>query len=101
MKKSVNGKSFDEIFEERGQECKYKLLTAGDSYLWGCTSGTLILLTINDISGKVLTTSIDIADDSSIDYGWRWMGAHLVVNKFFTATKNQIQLLNAYKNDQK
>lgn len=99
MKKSVNGKSFDEIFEERGDNIKFNEMVQGDIYLnhrW-YKDGTNIFRFHEFDRLKHI-----ISDSSLFESGGAYHGisGHSVVDdrdKYFVATHNQIDLLNSYK----
>lgn len=97
MKKSVNGKSFEEIFEQRGEKseqnkCKkahFYLTIYGDS-IWLCLfckvkNGCLSSKSNLSISGNWYP-------DEEFDYSFNDM-------VIYEATPDQIALLNAYKNE--
>lgn len=101
MKKSVNGKTFDEIFEQRGKEATLEEMVKGRTYLfeqlkqWGWFflgeySTDFSMRGWIGINIGIWSTG-GITDCDSISCG--------EVDKIFEATPDQIDLLNAYKNE--
>jgi len=99
MKKSVNGKSFDEIFEERGKEVKN--MVKGIAYLILCDDSDLWLFTFNGILNRkysYIGCLTSLCHDGTCYTYTEDMGFEPSdFIKAFTATQNQIALLNAYK----
>lgn len=97
MKKSVNGKSFDEIFEQKGERIQSFMLRNGHFYL---SIGTLdepksiieydLYYNYNIHCSEILTIGgllAQVRKTISID------------GDFFKATTDQIALLNLYKSE--
>jgi hypothetical protein len=110
MKKSVNGKSFDEIFAERGREVKIEEMVKGKVYLfdkegkypWDWIAKFGGLRNIKKYpDAEVGTYNLLCSDGSSFfvndkidEGGFRREDT----NAYFEATPDQIDLLNLYIN---
>ena len=100
MKKSVNGKTFDEIFAQRGIEVDKMTLKDGEVYLFD-QKGLFDWDFIGRISKEkspifhIWFDSPQIASDGKVrNYGGIYYSE---VTAFYKATPDQIDLLNAYK----
>ena len=104
MKNSVNGKSFDEIFEQRGKKVQISELKKGDSHLHLNKNGDIWLSVFDGMrdtdSTNVGTSSCLCFDgfDSCVNCEGREMGFYDGdIASFYEATPDQIDLLNSYK----
>jgi len=98
MKKSINNLSFDEIFAERGERINGTEMVKGEIYL---NTGSN-----NEISNILRFYEFDkpnhiVSSETLFESGNFYFetSAHSVMYKyslFYTATKNQIALLNSY-----
>lgn len=99
MEKSVNGKSFDEIFAQRGKEVKVEEMERGKVYItdetftyWPCIF-------------KLAEEWFGFADKPFWAYyavtqnGYYDTETQIYGEAFYEATPDQIDLLNAYKNE--
>ena len=96
MKKSVNGKSFDEIFSERGTLVTRDDFTKSSVYFFdGEKDSQKSISPIIDISNTSFYFDFELFGDGL----YHKEGAYILGSKVtaFTATPNQIDLLNAYK----
>ena len=99
MKHSINGKTFDEIFGQRGEEVKVEDMVSGEIYLWD-DSASPVLSVFNKMENNVYHTKFDMANDGSTFPGWPWfVGYKMECAEFFTATPDQISLLNSCMNE--
>jgi len=107
MKKSVNGKSFDEIFAERGKKVEFAEMVSGECYIAIPISAPVCRVIFIFTRTKV-KTCIDIVmsdaidDDGSLfcDKNYRCdIGVSFSDNNIYIATKDQIDLLNSYKTE--
>jgi len=100
MKKSVNGKSFDEIFAERGAQVQVEEMKIGEYYFTECPTFLIDWISIFDKidEGKVWRI-ISIANSGNL-YGNGSIGIN-EIGVIFTATPDQIALLNLYKSESK
>lgn len=97
-KQSVNGKSFDEIFAQRGEEVEVDEMKKGNIYI---TDETL-----TDLSCifKLAEEGFGFADKPFWAYyavdqdGYYDTETKIYGEAFYEATPDQIDLLNAYKN---
>ena len=107
MKKSVNGKSFDEIFGQRGEEVKPNQMIYGEYYLLVHTlcSPTHSIAIFKKLGGidnkpdKMMAANIEcmiFQNTQSI-----FFSGSTTFSLAFEATPDQIELLNAYKNESK
>ena len=104
MKNSVNGKSFDEIFEQRGKKVQISELKKGDSHLHLNKNRDIWLSVFDGMrdtdSTNVGTSSCLCFDgfDSCVNCEGRDMGFYDGdTASFYEATPDQIDLLNSYK----
>jgi hypothetical protein len=104
MKKlSVNGKTFDEVFAERGEAIIPLNLKECEIYLQICDkSGYISIRHIYKIVFSEAYTDFFISSSGyygSICGDTRYHDLDENYNKFYEATQNQIELLNLYKNE--
>jgi hypothetical protein len=111
MKKSVNGKSFDEIFEQRGKEVQVSEMVENTTYLFVTNPEIFAQVSIGRfckfqkeqervdaiITGQVFTSGNFYENKESDKCGI--LMAHQ--KSIFEATTDQRELLNAYKNESK
>ena len=107
MKKSVNGKSFDEIFEERGEEHASHIFKVGNPYFYVHSVGAknyCIFEHLHKNKASVSAKSCLVLYNGENEMFCKDNKTGLdVLNKvplcgtFYEATLNQIALLNAYK----
>ncbi len=102
MKHSVNGKSFDEIFEQRGKRVRIRQMLKGRVYLLdqehNYTWNWLIYFECIE-DGGVIASTVELASDGDtqiLPHTDRIGGCNSV-NAVFEATPDQIDLLNSYK----
>jgi len=107
MKKSVNGKSFDEVFEQRGEEVKLDEMKKGEVYLLDFTYlFQCIKLARFDgmqpekerVDVLVLSRLYNDGDYAENEPGDGCGSLSTEIDKIFSATPDQIALLNSYKN---
>jgi hypothetical protein len=116
MKKSVNGKTFDEIFAERGEINAQRRLTRGQTYFyvhdrdvrntvifthglkkWRCSIPSVFLVQFS--SGQVRYSENDVQAIKESGDAWKCGDKVPMSGLVFKATKNQIALLELYKSD--
>ena len=102
MKHSVNGKSFDEIFGQRGTKVRMDKMLKGGIYLLdqehNYTWNWLIYFDCID-DGEVFASTVELASDGDnhiLPHTDR-IGRCNSVKAVFEATPDQIDLLNSYK----
>lgn len=100
MKKlSVNGKTFEEIFEERGIEVNVFDMVENETYLISCNDYAIDWISVFDkLKGGQLFRKRSLAN-SGRPYGHGDINID-EASFVYTATKNQIALLNLYKSQQ-
>lgn len=107
MKRSVNGKFFDEIFSERGDELKFYDLLPNDLYLFTRKDTKTMWVAkihhcVYSIIKKVLIIE-GVENNCGFFVSFRSPYNPFFHNvrkcRYFEATKNQIDLLNSYIND--
>jgi hypothetical protein len=113
MKKSVNGKSFDEIFEQRGKEVNisdmidnecYLIVQQGFDYNWIVIFDNIICKHSVASCTDVPTSACLASDDAYFDTNEKGSGFGLEyysIRGVYEATPDQRELLNAYKNESK
>jgi len=96
--KLINGKTFDEVFAERGEKITIDKMVIGDVYLLGKTySDDWDIIHKHDhIGDSKMYTSGLLFDNGSTHY--RGFINCDDVNGIYCATPNQIELLNLYLN---
>ena len=103
MKKSVNGKSFDEIFGQRGRGIRTKEIKAGAVVLnvYEFTFTDFIWISIERRikirNGLIYTGECLYEDGQYMKTNFYTLNSEF---KFYEATPDQIALLNAYKYEQ-
>jgi len=99
MKKSVNGKSFDEIFGQRGEEVAPSELKTSNIYLFD-QEGVYTwnwLAVLSNHNTREYPFGFSISSKNEIIIG---MGIDEdEVKTIYEATPDQIDLLNSYKNE--
>lgn len=100
MKKSVNGKTFDEIFEQKGEIIETKDLFFNTVYLFVSENYKFIaeLSHVDDIDGMLMLND-SICNDGEFDSDEGKMG--LYADFIYVPTEAQISLLNLYKSESK
>lgn len=99
--KLINGKTFDEIFEQRGKEVNAEKTKEGEMYLLDQTEChewfklSLFKEKCPD-SGSIDVRSFDLYDDGDIGTGDGFLMTN--VSRFYLATPDQIELLKMYIN---
>jgi len=103
MKKSVNGKSFDEIFGQRGKKVEFADMVKGVIYFcpkrdgfWGSIFEVAPKNYRTFSNGVIQCVNILVENEVLSDYCLHETSGA----EHYEATKDQIDLLNAYKNDQ-
>lgn len=104
-KLSVNGKTFDEIFEQRGKQIQPQTMKNGNIYLldqngkfeWNW------LIIFNKLKNQSVWSCFELCNDVSYDdKPFLFATSHLSeVTSFHEATPDQIALLNLYKSQSK
>lgn len=90
MKKSVNGKSFDEVFGQRGKSVSFAKLKINVVYFCEESDADYACIFIGN---SLLLT------EEGILYTSRYDDSIFEKDGLFIATPDQITLLNAYKNE--
>jgi len=106
MKHNIDGKTFDEIFGQRGEGVKLEEMKAGGIYLCDQTEsyGWIKLIKFDGKTDKYKTIDMLVSKYIYSD-GVTWkhnkgFGMRSSrVRGFFTATPDQIKLLNSYLNE--
>ena len=99
MKHSINGKTFDEIFGQRGEEVKTNGLKEGEVYIWINDVYSRMLIKYTRSGTNYISAEFAIATDGSISDYFDWFNDKMIRSRFFTATSDQISLLNSYMNE--
>lgn len=101
-KKSVNGKSFDEVFAERGKRVNFPDLKAGKCYLFIKLNGRGWNIlhrhkeTLLNGQREQMWCDCEVFDDGAVFH--RGFIEPDAVGPAYAATKDQISLLNSYRN---
>ena len=101
MKHSVNGKSFDDIFEQRGTKVQINeqkigsilLIETPCGYNWLVLFGGLTDKYGLDVLTPICLASNDAFYDEDEEQGLNWCD----IDSFYEASQDQIDLLNSYK----
>ena len=100
--KLINGKTFDEVFAERGKETSVEYMQKGEIYLLGKTheDDWDVIHKHYYTDGFELYTCGQLFNNSSV-YHKGFIDYHNEVDGIYHATPNQIELLNMYINHEK
>lgn len=99
MKNSVNGKTFDEIFEQRGRKVSVKKMVIGNVYFYPSVSNNpwawIFILKSIDIENHDVMDSFSVDDEGyTCDKNSSGFADSVI---YYKATPDQIALLNSYK----